>query len=82
MFEADRAGDFAITASGARPQCLVADRAADECGQLVARAGLDAVMAGQPVCVPGAVNKTLAYTSRLFPERIRYLMGKAGKMVE
>ena len=50
--------------------------------QTVARAGLDAVMAGQPVCVPGAVNKTLAYTSRLFPERIRYLMGKAGRMVE
>ncbi|HET8730606.1 MAG TPA: SDR family oxidoreductase [Moraxellaceae bacterium] len=50
--------------------------------ETVARAGLDAVMAGQPVCVPGAVNKTLAYTSRLFPERIRYLMGKAGKMVE
>lgn len=50
--------------------------------ETVARAGFDAVMAGQPVCVPGAVNKTLAYTSRLFPERIRYMMGKAGKMVE
>jgi short-subunit dehydrogenase len=50
--------------------------------ETVAEAGLDAVLHGQPVCVPGAVNKTLAYTSRLFPERIRYLMGKAGKMVE
>jgi short-subunit dehydrogenase len=50
--------------------------------ETVAAAGLEAVLAGQPVCVPGAVNKTLAYTSRLNPERIRYLMGKAGKMVE
>ncbi|MES2917061.1 MAG: SDR family oxidoreductase [Pseudomonadota bacterium] len=50
--------------------------------ETVAAAGLAAVMAGQPVCVPGAVNKTLAYTSRLFPERIRYMMGKAGKMVD
>lgn len=50
--------------------------------ETVARAGLEAVMAGQPVCVPGAVNKTLAYTARLLPERMRYLLGKAGKMVE
>lgn len=50
--------------------------------ETVAQAGLDAVMAGQPVCVPGAVNKTLAYTSRLLPESVRYLLGKTGKMVE
>lgn len=50
--------------------------------ETVARAGLDAVMAGQPVCVPGAVNKTLAFTSRLLPERMRYMLGKAGRMVE
>jgi hypothetical protein len=48
----------------------------------VAQQGLAAVMAGRPVCVPGAFNKTVAYTSRLFPERLRYLMGRAGKMVE
>jgi short-subunit dehydrogenase len=48
----------------------------------VARAGLDAVMAGQPVCVPGVVNKTLAFTSRLLPERMRYMLGRAGRMVE
>lgn len=48
----------------------------------VARLGLAAVMAGRPVCVPGAFNKTVAFTSRLFPERLRYVMGKAGKMVE
>lgn len=48
----------------------------------VARAGLGAVMAGQPVCVPGTVNKTLAFTSRLLPEGMRYLIGRAGKMVE
>lgn len=48
----------------------------------VAEEGLAAVMAGRPVCVPGAFNKTVAYTSRLFPERLRYLMGRAGKMVE
>lgn len=48
----------------------------------VAREGFDAVMAGRAVCVPGLLNKTVAYTSRLFPERLRYLMGKAGKMVE
>ncbi|MCD6059850.1 MAG: actIII 2 [Moraxellaceae bacterium] len=50
--------------------------------ETVARAGLDAVMAGRPVCVPGAVNKTLAFTSRLLPERMRYQLGKVGKMVE
>jgi short-subunit dehydrogenase len=48
----------------------------------VARLGFEAVMAGRPVCVPGAINKTVAFTSRLFPERLRYVMGKAGKMVE
>lgn len=48
----------------------------------VARLGLDAVMAGHPVCVPGALNKTVAFTARLFPERLRYAMGRMGKMVE
>lgn len=48
----------------------------------VARAGFDAVMAGRPVCVPGTVNKTLAFTSRLLPETVRYQLGKVGKMVE
>jgi len=48
----------------------------------VARLGFDAVMAGNAVCVPGAFNKTVAFTSRLFPERLRYVMGKVGKMVE
>lgn len=50
--------------------------------ETVARMGLDAVMAGRPVCVPGAFNKTVAFTSRLFPERLRYMMGRVGKMVE
>lgn len=50
--------------------------------ETVARAGLDAVMAGRPICVPGAVNKTLAFTSRLLPERMRYQLGKVGRMVE
>lgn len=48
----------------------------------VARIGFAAVMAGNPVCVPGAFNKTVAYAARLFPERLRYLMGRAGKMVD
>jgi short-subunit dehydrogenase len=36
----------------------------------VARQGFDAVMAGKPVCVPGAFNAGLATLSRLMPERL------------
>lgn len=50
--------------------------------EAVVQEGYEAVMKGRPVCIPGALNKTVAFTSRLFPERLRYLMGRAGKMVE
>ncbi len=50
--------------------------------EAVVQLGYEAVMKGSPVCIPGALNKTVAYTSRLFPERLRYLMGRVGKMVE
>lgn len=50
--------------------------------ETVALAGYEAVLKGEPVCVPGGVNKAIAYTSRLFPEAVRYRMGKMGKMVE
>ena len=36
----------------------------------VVEAGIAAVMRGQPVCVPGAVNKGLASLSRIMPEPI------------
>lgn len=43
----------------------------------VAQAGYQAVMRGQPVCVPGVFNKTVAGSSRLLPERLRYWLGKS-----
>jgi uncharacterized protein len=36
----------------------------------VARAGLAAVAAGRPVCVPGAVYKTVIPLTRLIPRRV------------
>jgi uncharacterized protein len=36
----------------------------------VARAGLAAVAAGRPVCVPGAVCKTVVPLTRLVPRRV------------
>ena len=36
----------------------------------VARQGFDAVMRGTPVCVPGAVNWSLATLARLLPPRM------------
>ena len=45
---------------------------ADEVG----KAGYQAVMRGQPVCVPGVFNKTVAGSSRMLPERLRYWLGK------
>lgn len=48
----------------------------------VARQGYDAVMRGDPVCVPGTFNKAVAYGARLIPERMRYFLGKQGRMIE
>lgn len=43
----------------------------------VARAGYRAVMRGHPVCTPGLFNKTVAGSSRMLPERLRYWLGKS-----
>jgi short-subunit dehydrogenase len=40
-------------------------------------AGYDAVMAGEPVCVPGTVNKLLVASVRPLPESIRYRLGRS-----
>jgi short-subunit dehydrogenase len=48
----------------------------------VAREGLEAVMAGRPVCVPGAINKAITFTSRLLPERLRYEAGRVAQVVK
>lgn len=50
--------------------------------ETVARLGYEAVMKGEPVCVPGRFNKAVAYGSRLVPERLRYFLGKQGKVLE
>lgn len=50
--------------------------------ETVAREGIEAVLAGRPVCVPGTLNKTLTFASRLFPERLRYAAGKSAKLVK
>jgi uncharacterized protein len=42
----------------------------------VARAGYEAVMRGDPVCVPGLVNKLTAGALRPLPERLRYHIGR------
>lgn len=42
----------------------------------VAAAGFRAVMKGQPICTPGLFNKTVAGSSRMLPERVRYWLGK------
>lgn len=47
----------------------------------VVRAGWLAVSQGQPVCVPGAVNKSVAAITKHLPERLRYFFGKHGRMV-
>jgi short-subunit dehydrogenase len=36
----------------------------------VARQGYRAVMAGQPLCIPGAVNRVIASATRLVPESV------------
>ena len=46
----------------------------------VVRAGMEAVVRGQPVCVPGAVNKGLATLTRVLPEPLgRALIKQQGK---
>ncbi|MAL96946.1 MAG: short-chain dehydrogenase [Alteromonadaceae bacterium] len=45
--------------------------------QDVARAGIAAVMAGKPVCVPGAFNKIMAALMRPMPQWLSYLAGRA-----
>lgn len=42
----------------------------------VARAGFEAVMRGEPVCVPGWVNKLTVGALRPLPERVRYHLGR------
>ncbi|MEH3155263.1 MAG: SDR family oxidoreductase [Gordonia paraffinivorans] len=42
----------------------------------VVREGWDAVEAGKPVCVPGAVNKITAAAARPIPTRLGYVLGK------
>lgn len=42
----------------------------------VARAGYQAVMKGQPVCVPGLVNKLMVGSLRPLPETLRYHLGR------
>ena len=42
----------------------------------VARAGYDAVMRGDPVCVPGLVNKLTVGALRPLPEILRYHLGR------
>jgi short-subunit dehydrogenase len=44
--------------------------------QDVVRAGISAVMAGKPVCVPGVVNKVLAAVMRPMPLWLGYLAGR------
>lgn len=46
----------------------------------VVKSGMDAVVRGQPVCVPGAVNKGLATLTRILPEPVgRALIKQQGK---
>ena len=45
--------------------------------QPVVKAGIDAVNKGQPVVVPGAVNKTLASLTRILPEPLGRAMVRA-----
>lgn len=47
----------------------------------VVKAGWDAVSRGEPVCVPGVVNKAVASFTKHLPERLRYLFGKHARMV-
>jgi len=47
----------------------------------VVKAGWDAVSRGEPVCIPGVVNKAVASFTRHLPERLRYLFGKQARMV-
>lgn len=49
--------------------------------ETVVKAGWQAVSEGTPVCVPGAVNKTVAALTRIMPERLRYFFGKQARMV-
>ena len=47
----------------------------------VVKAGWEAVSRGEPVCVPGVVNKAVASFTKHLPERLRYLFGKHARMV-
>ncbi len=48
----------------------------------VVKAGWDAVSRGEPVCIPGVVNKAVASFTKHLPERLRYLFGKRARMVQ
>ena len=48
----------------------------------VVKAGWEAVSRGEPVCVPGVVNKAVASFTKHLPERLRYLVGKHARMVK
>lgn len=48
----------------------------------VVKAGWDAVSRGEPVCVPGVVNQSVASFTKHLPERLRYLFGKHARMVQ
>ena len=49
--------------------------------ETVVRTGWDAVSRGDPVCVPGVVNQSVASFTKHLPERLRYLFGKRARMV-
>ncbi|ENO14122.2 SDR family oxidoreductase [Marinobacter nanhaiticus D15-8W] len=48
--------------------------------ETVVDAGYRAVLAGRPVCVPGAFNKTMGGLSRILPEALRYRLGSRGRI--
>lgn len=50
--------------------------------ETVVRAGWEAVQAGQPVCVPGVVNRTVAAATKHLPDRLRYAVGRFSRMVD
>lgn len=42
----------------------------------VVQEGWDAIQAGKPVCVPGAVNKVVSHLTRPVPYRLQYAIGR------
>lgn len=46
----------------------------------VVNAGYKAVLAGNPVCVPGVFNKSMGALAKVLPEALRYRLGARGRM--